>query len=110
MSNRTQETIKLIFETASKLTRRSAGLPALITGILSGNPGGPLFHRVMEELHSISYLDAQQDEHNQVTELPQVHAMNCLKDIFTNAKLGPHAQPFIMPALTLSAGRIGSSM
>lgn len=36
--------------------------------------------------------------------------MNCLKDIFTNNKLGPHTEPFIMPALRLSAERLGSPM
>lgn len=100
----------IIYQTASKLTRRSAGLPALVTGILSSDPGGPLFQQVMDELYEISGLAAKHDKSNQEMELPQVHAMNCLKDIFTNTKLGPHTKPFIMPALNLSAERIGSPM
>ncbi|OOF99394.1 hypothetical protein ASPCADRAFT_393269 [Aspergillus carbonarius ITEM 5010] len=103
-----QEAKKIIFESASKLTRRSAGLPALVVGILSSKPGGPLFQSVIKDLHEISHLPAEHDPSRQDVPLPQVHAMNCLKDIFTNTKLGPHTEPFIMPALRLSAERLGS--
>ncbi|KAI9376069.1 putative death-receptor fusion protein-domain-containing protein [Aspergillus egyptiacus] len=103
-----QEAKKIIFETASKLTRRSAGLPALIAGILLSNPGGPLFQQVIRELQDVAHAPAKQDACNQSVELPQVHAMNCLREIFNNARLGPHAESFIMPALNLSAQRIGS--
>ncbi|KAK1140581.1 hypothetical protein N8T08_010218 [Aspergillus melleus] len=103
-----QDARKIIFETASKLTRRSAGLPALITGIVSAKPGGLLFQKVVDDLHEISHLPASHDSDKQELELPQVHAMNCLKDIFTNNKLGAFTEDFIMPALTLSAERIGS--
>ncbi|KAM0098262.1 hypothetical protein ACP6JE_007210 [Aspergillus fumigatus] len=103
-----QEARKIIFEAASQLTRRSAGLPALATGILLSKPGGPLFRQVMDELHEISHLPAEQDLVKQKVELPQVHAMNCLKDIFTNTKLGPFTESYIMPALTLSAEQLGS--
>ncbi|PYH94631.1 HEAT repeat protein [Aspergillus ellipticus CBS 707.79] len=103
-----QEAKKIIFESASKLTRRSAGLPALVAGILSSNARGPLFQSVIKDLHEISHLPAEHDKSRQDMPLPQVHAMNCLKDIFTNTKLGPHTEPFIMPALRLSAERLGS--
>lgn len=105
-----KEANKIVFETASQLTRRSAGLPALVTGILTSNPGGPLFKQVMNDLHEISRLPAKHDASSQEMKLPQVHSMNCLKDIFTNTKLGPHTVPFITPALTLSAERMGSPM
>ncbi|KAJ6063335.1 uncharacterized protein N7446_007455 [Penicillium canescens] len=97
-----------IFDSASKLTRRSAGLPALVTGIVASDPGTSFFKEALEELHKISYLPVEYDKERQYLELPQVHAMNCLKDIFTNAKLGPYTEPFIMKALTLSAERLGS--
>ncbi|KAI9043885.1 THADA/TRM732 family protein [Aspergillus affinis] len=103
-----QDARKIIFEAASKLTRRSAGLPALITGIVSAKPGGPLFQKIVDDLHEISHLPASHDSDKQDLELPQVHAMNCLKDIFTNNKFGAFTEAFIMPALTLSAERIGS--
>ena len=103
-----QEAKSTIFDSASKLTRRSAGLPALVTGIVASDPGTPFFKEALEELHKISYLPVEYDKERQYLELPQVHAMNCLKDIFTNAKLGPYTEPFIMKALTLSAERLGS--
>ncbi|KAJ5499360.1 Armadillo-like helical [Penicillium expansum] len=103
-----QEAKSTIFGSASQLTRRSAGLPALVTGIVGSDPGTPFFNEAINELHEISSLSVKYDKERQYLELPQVHAMNCLKDIFTNAKLGPHTEPFIMKALTLSAERLGS--
>lgn len=103
-----QEARSTIFDSASKLTRRSAGLPALVTGIVASDPGTPFFKEALEELHRISYLPVEYNKEMQYLELPQVHAMNCLKDIFTNAKLGPYTESFIMKALTLSAERLGS--
>ncbi|KAL4803456.1 putative death-receptor fusion protein-domain-containing protein [Aspergillus unguis] len=103
-----QEAKKIIFETASKLTRRSAGLPALIGGILLSNPGGSLFQQVLRELQDVAHLPAQLEAENQTVELPQVHAMNCLREAFTNARLGAHTEEFLMPALNLSAERMGS--
>ena len=50
------------------------------------------------------------DKDQQYLKLPQVHMMNCLKDIFDNNKLGPHTESFVMPALTLSAERLASPM
>lgn len=64
----------------------------------------------MNELHEISRLPVEYDEDQQYLDLPQVHSMNCLKDIFTDTKLGRFTEPFIMPALTLSAERLGSPM
>ncbi|KAL2863435.1 THADA/TRM732 family protein [Aspergillus lucknowensis] len=103
-----QEAKKIIFETASKLTRRSAGLPALIAGILLSNPGGPLFQQVVRELHDVAHQPAQLDVRSQTVELPQVHAMNCLREIYNNARLGPHTEGFVMSALNISAERMGS--
>lgn len=103
-----QEAKATIFESASKLTRRSAGLPALVTGILVSDPDTHFFKQALTELHDISRLPVEYNKEQQYLELPQVHAMNCLKDIFTNTKLGPYTERFIMPALTLSAERLGS--
>jgi hypothetical protein len=110
MANDIQETVKIIGEQASKLTRRSAGLPALVTGILLSNPKGPLFQRVMSELQEIAKLPSTPSNNYSELSLPQVHAMNCLKDVLANTRLGPHTEPFIMPVLTLSAESLSSSM
>jgi hypothetical protein len=64
----------------------------------------------MGDLHEIAHLPVKDDNEQKAMDLPQVHAMNCLKDIFTNNRLGPHTEPFIMSGLTLSAEQIGSPM
>lgn len=105
-----QQAKSTIFEHAGKLTRRSAGLPAMVTGVLCSSPGTPFFKQVINELIEISHLPMDYNKDQQYLELPQVHAMNCLKDIFINNKLGPNTESFIMSALTLSAERLGSPM
>lgn len=105
-----QDAKATMFEYAAKLTRRSAGLPALVTGVLCSCPGTLFFNQVMNDLIEISHLPTDYDKDQQYLKLPQVHMMNCLKDIFDNNKLGPHADSFVMPALTLSAERLGSPM
>lgn len=87
---------------ASALTRRSAGLPAMITGILSAHPDSIVFDNPILDLQTIAstqvVLAADQIE----TRLPQVHALNCLKDIFTNSRLGPATEPHLATTLTIA--------
>lgn len=85
-------------------------MPALITGILSSEPGGPLFDRAIAELYELSRLPATRNITDFEIELPQVHAMNCLKDIFTDARFGPHTQSYIISALEISSESLSSSM
>lgn len=42
--------------------------------------------------------------------LPQVHALNCLKDVFTDALLGQASEPHIADTLEISAGCLESTM
>jgi hypothetical protein len=88
----------IIDEQASKLTRRSAGIPAIISGIISANPAGPLFHHAIGRLTKLAELPPPDIKIKDDVRLPQVHALNCLKDIVTNTKLGASTEPFI-PAL-----------
>jgi hypothetical protein len=64
----------------------------------------------MNELYEISQLPARQNIMAFEIELPQVHAMNCLKDIFIDNKLGPHTERFVMSALIISAQSLSSPM
>lgn len=95
---------------ASKLTRRSAGLPALVTGIASSQPDGPIFHKIMRDLQEIASLDTPSGAIGSDIKLPQVHALNCLKDIFTNTKLATLTEAYVMPCLMISAECLGSKM
>lgn len=42
--------------------------------------------------------------------LPQVHALNCLKDIFTDAQLGPASEPHVSITLEIAAGCLESNL
>lgn len=102
--------LAIIDENASALTRRSAGIPAIVTGILSAFPSGEFFDHVVVDLQAIADGPVEHSESSDQLRLPQVHALNCLKDIFTDALLGPASEPYIADTLEISAGCLGSQM
>ncbi|KAH8690204.1 HEAT repeat protein [Talaromyces proteolyticus] len=103
-----QDSKKIIEDQASKLTRRSAGLPAIVTGITIAKCNDPLFEKIIHELQEISSQPAVQAASYNELSLPQVHAMNCLKDILATTRLGDKTEGFIMPILRLSADSLSS--
>lgn len=93
-------------------TRRSAGIPSLITGILSANAPNPSFESVMDALMQIARTEAQVTEIDD-TQLPQVHAYNCLKDIFKNSvltALGNKSEAYLTQCLELAASGLRSEV
>ncbi|KAK1535510.1 hypothetical protein CPAR01_09052 [Colletotrichum paranaense] len=103
-------TKECIFSQAST-TRRSAGIPAMITGIVSANAPQPSFDVVIEELVAIARKPAYNSE-SDGSKLPQVHALNCLKDMFKSSfitQLGKSA-PHIPQCLDLAAGSLKSEV
>ncbi|KAL0767562.1 hypothetical protein CaCOL14_009800 [Colletotrichum acutatum] len=103
-------TKECIFSQAST-TRRSAGIPAMITGIVSANAPQPSFDVVIEELVAIARKPAFNSE-SDGSKLPQVHALNCLKDMFKSSfitQLGKSA-PHIPQCLDLAAGSLKSEV
>lgn len=42
--------------------------------------------------------------------LPQVHALNCLKDIFTDARFGLRAETYVATSLEIAASCLESHM
>ncbi|TAQ88243.1 hypothetical protein B7494_g3410 [Chlorociboria aeruginascens] len=103
-----QGAIDCIFEQAST-TRRSAGIPALITGILSANYQRPDFQAVMTELKSLASRPVKLSETDE-TNLPQVHAMNSLKEIFKSSTLGKRSESHITDCLQLAADSLNSEI
>ncbi|KAL3964384.1 hypothetical protein ACCO45_001388 [Purpureocillium lilacinum] len=106
-----QGTMNAIFTQAST-TRRSAGIPSLMTGILSANAAHPSFEHVMEELMSIARREARVAE-TDGSNLPQVHAYNCLKDIFKNSMLtsmGNKSESYLPQCLELAASGLRSEV
>ncbi|KAI9768015.1 MAG: hypothetical protein M1840_005327 [Geoglossum simile] len=102
-----QDALNCIRNQASTTTRRSAGIPSLITGIMSADPGGPLFTQIILELLTEAQLPLDAFPRDQ--KLPQVHALNCLKDAFTNSRLGPCSETYLAEALELSLKCLGSN-
>jgi hypothetical protein len=89
-------------------TRRSAGIPALVSGILSAK-SPQAFEQVILELKRLargSSLFSSRDE----TSLPQVHAMNCLKEIFKSSTLGKRCESHITDCIQLAADSLKSEM
>ncbi|KLJ08624.1 hypothetical protein EMPG_15944 [Blastomyces silverae] len=105
-----RDALEIIDAQASKLTRRSAGLPALVTGIASSQPDGSLLRQIMHDTQEIARLSTPIGAIGSDIKLPQVHALNCLKDIFTNTKLGPSTEAYVMPCLKISAECLGSEI
>jgi hypothetical protein len=84
----------------------------LVTGILSANAAHPAFDYVMEELINIASTEARTRE-TDGTRLPQVHAFNCLKDIFKNSLLtatGNKSERYLPRCLELAASGLRSEV
>ncbi|KAF1847315.1 HEAT repeat protein-like protein [Cucurbitaria berberidis CBS 394.84] len=106
-----QETLESIQEKAGAITRRSAGIPALMSGILAAEPqvGSKLFPRAMRDLVTEASVEAK-SENIEESRLPQVHALNCIKEIFTTSKLSVASEPYIGQALELAAKTLNSNI
>lgn len=93
-------------------TRRSAGIPSLITGILAANTDSPSFDEVMQKLLEIARIQAVVTEIDD-TQLPQVHAYNSIKDIFRNSLLtsqGNKSEQYLPECVELAASGLKSEV
>ncbi|KAK5627756.1 hypothetical protein RRF57_003471 [Xylaria bambusicola] len=88
-------------------TRRSAGIPAIIVGILAAKTDSPSFRIIIEKLQEIGRQPAFVSE-TDGSNLSQVHALNCLRDIFKTSFLSQRAEA-ILDRL-LAASRVESSI
>lgn len=99
--------IGLMRERLTINTRRSAGLPSLMCGILIADRSEKLFPRAFAELEAISRTVVDADS-AQEGSLPQVHAMNCIKDILKNTRLAERSEAYVPTALRLAADSLRS--
>ncbi|KAI8671322.1 hypothetical protein NCS57_00607000 [Fusarium keratoplasticum] len=93
-------------------TRRSAGIPSMMTGVLSANAASPSFEQVMAKLMEIASQEAHAAE-TDGSNLPQVHAYNCLKEIFKSSYLtamGNKSEKFLTQCLELAANGLKSEL
>ncbi|KAG9564645.1 hypothetical protein KCU71_g5793, partial [Aureobasidium melanogenum] len=88
-------------------TRRSAGLPSLMIGIVVADTKGLLFSRAMSDLTNEGTRPVDQAAES-AGGLSQVHALNCIKDIFKNSKLGERSEAYVPQALRLAAKCLSS--
>ncbi|KAI3338899.1 putative death-receptor fusion protein-domain-containing protein [Ustulina deusta] len=88
--------------TQGSTTRRSAGIPAIIVGVLASTTDSPSFGDVIAKLQEIGGQPAFVSE-TDGSNLAQVHALNCLKDIFKTSFLSHRAEPYLTDCLQLAA-------
>lgn len=103
-----QETFRSIQDKAGAITRRSAGIPALMASILAAE-SGKLFPRAMKELIAEASVEAQSTNIEE-SRLPQVHALNCIKEFFTTSKLNVASEAYMGQGLELAAKMLNSNI
>lgn len=90
---------------ADKLTRRSAGLPAIFTALLDPSDShqfSVFFERLVQiatEKPPLPHSTSSQAN----LRLPQVHALNCIKDIMTNSRFRSVTEPLVVLTINLAA-------
>ncbi|KAG0674582.1 hypothetical protein C6P40_002101 [Pichia californica] len=102
-----EENLTLIQTRSKFITRRSAGIPFLLTAILSSDKKlvKPTFYKLIEVANlSVDELDADMDNMN----LPQVNAFNCIKAIFIDASLSEESILYVDDAFSLTLNSFAS--
>ncbi|XP_030074503.1 thyroid adenoma-associated protein homolog [Microcaecilia unicolor] len=95
---------------SSSLTRRAAGFPMLILGIVSGEQtlkSRLLLKQTVQDLLTLSNTPLPANW-NQTLDLPQVSAVHVLQTLVRSSCLGSALLPFTTPALRLALRSLGS--
>jgi hypothetical protein len=79
-----------------------------MTGILAAEPQR-LFSRAMHDLVTKASMNAQSSNIEESC-LPQVHALNCIKEIFMTSRLNIPSEAYIGEGLELAAETLNSKM
>lgn len=101
------ENLNLIQTRSKYITRRSAGIPYLLTAILSSDMKlvKPTFYQLIEVAQSpVDALDADMNNVN----LPQVNAFNCIKKIFIDVALSEESIFYVDDAFALALNSFSS--
>jgi hypothetical protein len=82
-----------------------------MVGIIAAEPqtNGTLFSRAMKDLIHEASQDAQSSNIEE-SRLPQVHALNCIKEIFVSSKLSLASEAYIGEVMELAAHILNSKM
>ncbi|KAH3938806.1 hypothetical protein HBH70_243090 [Parastagonospora nodorum] len=103
-----QGTLLSIQDKAGAITRRSAGIPALMASITAAD-SNKLFPRAMSDLISEASTEAQSTNIEE-SRLPQVHALNCIKEFFTTSRLNVVSEAYMGQGLELAAKTLNSNI
>ena len=106
----TQDVLACIQDQSDAITRRSAGLPSMVVAILSSRKIAVDFDRVILDLQAIAQQPATYLNLQNKSKLPQVHALNCLKDIFTDSALALSTEPHMETTLGISVACLESDV
>ncbi|OAA68244.1 heat repeat protein [Niveomyces insectorum RCEF 264] len=90
-------------------TRRSAGIPGLFCGILASNALNPSFDDAIAKVCAVAQLPAHVRE-TDGSRLPQVHALNCLREVFRSSLLSKRAERLLPACLQLAANSLRSEV
>lgn len=97
-----QQNLQLMLTKTQAISRRSGGLPYLITGILAA-----LKNRIdLVDSTILKLIEVAQEssEHyaDQKNDIPQVHAFNCLKQLFMDSEFSNISDKYVKVCLELS--------
>lgn len=81
----------------------------MITSILTAYPEGAFFDGVMRDLQAIADALPLPGGSELSIQLPQVHAFNCLKDIFTETKFASSVERHMSVSLEIAVRGMESS-
>lgn len=103
------ESVKVMENKAQFISRRSGGLPYLLSGILiaKGKDSEELAKTTFDNLFRIADWPYSHDG-NQQNDIPQVHAFNCMKQIFVESDLQRTSIEYADVALTLALREFNS--
>ncbi|KAI9888322.1 MAG: hypothetical protein M1814_000575 [Vezdaea aestivalis] len=102
-----EQTFIYMREKSLVVTRRSAGLPNLLIGILSADPQGEAVETSILALLKDSVIPPQKFDKLNI-DLPQVHAMNCLRAILNTSRLS--TVKFASRVLKVAANSLSSNV
>ncbi|XP_074661192.1 tRNA (32-2'-O)-methyltransferase regulator THADA-like [Tubulanus polymorphus] len=94
---------------ASRLcaTRRSAGVPFYIQALVTSEPvvtGRSCFKQIMTELLHLALNDSESNN------IPRVHALNILRSLYRDTRVGDDVYPFIADGVTAAVLGFSSNM
>ncbi|KAK7206174.1 putative death-receptor fusion protein-domain-containing protein [Myxozyma melibiosi] len=105
--------MQLIQEKSQYITRRSGGLPFLVAAVLTAETDAskrPLLHETFTRLSTIAKLPPTISDETEKMDLPQVHALNCIKSIFVETRLSAASAFYVDQALAMAIDAFASSV